>query len=111
MDISDDNGTLSTFDPLECESKLFQTNGLIDGSGKIVDASAIPIFNPEYIIKWANGESYSYETLAFVFYFPDTAERHLKVGQKRCSEKDIIHKKSYCIKKQKCYTPQVASLD
>ena len=99
IDSCDDREALSAFDPLELESKLFKTNGLIDHSGKIIDATGIPTFSPEHIITWANGESYSYETVAFAFYFPQPA-RSIRVDPECCFESRVEHKEDFCIKKQ-----------
>ena len=89
---NDSDSPLSAFEQIEPKSKLFHTNSLIDASGKIDVITAIPTFNPEHIITSA----FSYETLAFGFYFPQ--ERFMRVGPECCSVRGIGH--DYCIKKQ-----------
>ena len=58
----------SNSDRVKCASpasERFHTNRLIDKSGKIIDATTIPTFSPEYTITWINRKNYSYETLCF----------------------------------------------
>ena len=96
-DSSMDVDALSEFKPLPTESELFKTNGLINESGKVIDHSAILTFHPEYIYSWVNGDSYSYETTTFAFYFPE--ESSMQLDSDKCSYNDeVVHK--FCIKTQ-----------
>jgi hypothetical protein len=100
-DSSMDVQALSEFKPLPTtESELlFKTNGLINESGKVIDHSAILTFHPEYIYSWVNGDSYSYETTTFAFYFPE--ESSMQLDSDNCSYNDgVKHESKYCVKKQ-----------
>jgi hypothetical protein len=91
---------LSEFKPLPTESKLYKTNGLINESGKVIDHSAILTFHPEYIYSWVNGDSYSYETTTFAFYFPE--ESSMQLDSENCSYNGgVEHKEKFCIKKKR----------
>ena len=63
---------LEDFDPLEPESHPFSMNGLIgsDRDGKIKTPGATPTFRTKHYIVFWDGGSYSYENVAFAFYFP-----------------------------------------
>ena len=67
---------LKNFPPLGTDNKYFETNGLINGRGRITDYDAIPNFHPQHIIRWSRvkGEvkkSHSYIAAAFAFYYPE----------------------------------------
>lgn len=96
IDSTDDRKELSDFKLLQPDSKPYQTNGLIDHSGKVKDVSAIPTFHPEYIITWVNRNTYSYETTAFAFYYPTAGS--MTLCSQKCFEVTIKHE--LCIKTQ-----------
>ena len=99
--IDQDEEELSAYEVLQ-EEHQFQGkfHGLTTTNGSLLDYKTTPTFNPEYIITWANRCSdYSYETVAFAFYFPSEAGV-LAINRRFCSEKEIMHKEERCIKKR-----------
>ena len=95
-----DRRELADFSPLQLESPLFDTNGLIT-DGNIQNPAAVATFYPQRIISWArhmksaDPDRYSYENVAFAFYFPQE-QGFMKVD--RCTESNVYH--TGCIKKQ-----------
>ena len=103
IDASEDRKELSEFEPLQPMTKQVHTNGLIDANGKIIDATAIPTFNPEHIVTYIYDKGvkerkrYSYETIAFAFYFPEN--RSIMSIVPTCTyEGTIDHSNKYCKK-------------
>ena len=101
----EDKKYLREFDPLTPNSKQFRMNGLINENGQICNLDVIPTFHPEYIISWSKHESqpteveadkYSYEHVAFAFYF--SQKDSMRVDPEKCSESIVQH--TYCIKTQ-----------
>ena len=99
-----DRRELADFDPLQLKSPEFQTNGLIRADGSIRNPAAVATFNPRCIISWAkhifkpksaDPDRYSYENVAFAFYFPQE-QSFMKVD--RCTESVVKHTR--CIKTQ-----------
>ena len=78
------------FGALEFQSNKFQTNGLIDGCGRICNISATPTFYQQQY-------SDNHETAAVAFYYP-TENAHLSVPTPAVHG-FIPHPDSYCIKK------------
>ena len=89
--IDGDKEILSEFPQV---SKPFDTNGLTDDKGKIINPSATPVFCPEYIMTDVAFKNYSYETTSFAFYYPD--ESSLQIDPQQCFEDTVDHK--VCIK-------------
>ena len=98
-----DRRELADFNPLELKSSQFDTNGLITANGNIRDPAAIATFHPQCgIISSAKrigsdtndkADKYSYENIAFSFYFPETS-----MVVEHCDNVTIEH--NFCIKTQ-----------
>ena len=89
-----DRRELADFNPLELKSSQFDTNGLITEDGNIRDPAAIATFHPQCIISSAEHiGNYSYENIAFSFYFPETS-----MVVEHCDNVTIEH--NFCIKTQ-----------
>ena len=96
-----DDDELADFDPLQLKSPEFQTNGLIRADGCLENPAAIANFYPRCIISWAAKtikRTYSYENVAFAFYFPEDGSSMVVVGDRKIVDHNL------CIKKhgQKC---------
>ena len=100
-DNDEDRRELADFDPLQLKSPEFQTNGLIRADGSLENPAAIATFYPRCIISWAkhilsdNPDRYSYENVAFAFYFPEDGS---SMVVDRCATNEVGHKS--CIKTQ-----------
>ena len=96
-----DGRELADFDPLQLKSPEFQTNGLIRADGSLENPAAIATFYPRCIISWAkhilsgNPDKYSYENVAFAFYFPEDGS---SMVVDHCDTKEVGH--NFCIKTQ-----------
>ena len=95
---------MADFSPLEFISRQFHTNGLITEDGNIENPAAIATFHPQCIISSAkrigsddkaDNDNYSYENIAFSFYFPETS-----MVVEHCVNATIWHRNKSCIKKQ-----------
>ena len=100
-DNDEDKRELADFDPLQLKSPEFQTNGLIRADGCLENPAAIANFYPRCIISWAAKmikHTYSYENVAFAFYFPEDGSSMVVVGDRKIVDHNL------CIKKhgQKC---------
>ena len=98
------------FPALRTNDEYFETNGLINDDGRVIDRNAIANFHPRHIIQWAKPRedggkpSYSYITPAFAFYYPDEGEL-LELQLAKCHKAEVIHKEGFCLKavnKKKC---------
>ena len=103
-DNDEDRRELADFDPLQLKSPEFQTNGLIRADGSLENPAAIATFYPRCIIwrakhiskpKSADPDRYSYENVAFAFYFPEDGSSMMV---DRCAKNEVSH--NFCIKKQ-----------
>ena len=98
-----DGRELADFSPLEFISRQFRTKGLITEDGNIENPAAIATFHPQCgIISSAKrtgsddkADKYSYENLAFSFYFPEPS-----MVVENCNNDTIGHWPKSCIKKQ-----------
>ena len=95
-----DRRELADFSPLELKSPEFQTNGLITENGNIRNPAAVATFHLQRIISWAKhtgsdgkADKYSYENIAFSFYFPEPS-----MVVEHCDNAPIGH--NFCIKTQ-----------
>lgn len=73
---------------------VFISNGLIDDSGKVIDRKRAPHFCPEYV-----DTSYSWEQLAFAFYFPSKGST-FECPKSTIQQGTIKHDPSSCLYKQ-----------
>ena len=97
IDCDEDKEELSEYGVLQ---QQWQFQEKFSGLTNLLDYETTPTFNPEYIIRWANGCSdYNYETAAFAFYFP-SYRGVLAIERRFCSEKEIKHDKEWCIRKK-----------
>ena len=90
-----DDDELADFDPLQLKSPEFQTNGLIRADGRLANPAAIATFYPRCIISSTLSAKYSYENVAFAFYFPEDRSSMLV---DRCAKERVGH--NFCIKTQ-----------
>jgi hypothetical protein len=93
------------FPALRTNDDFFETNGLINGDGMVLNRSVIANFRPRYIIQWAREDEnivhHSYITAAFAFYYPDimlVVDRRNVCGD--CSPAESIHTDRFCLKKK-----------
>ena len=97
-DNDEDKRELADFNPLQLESPLFDTNGLI-ADGNIQNPAAVATFYPQRNISWArhmksnDPDRYSYENVAFAFYFPEDGS---SMVVDRCATKEVGH--NFCWK-------------
>ena len=103
-DNDEDRRELADFDPLQLKSPEFQTNGLIRADGCLEDPAAIANFYPRCIISWAAKtikRTYSYENVAFAFYFPEDGSSMVVVGDRKIVDHNLHN---LCIRKhgRKC---------
>jgi len=84
----------------------FKHNNLIDENGKLISCSTPPGFQINHPFSgyhdlvtnsWVN---YSWETLAFGFYFPDNFQMALELPRHLCREEGIPHSTRICTSKQ-----------
>ena len=87
------------FPALRTNNEYFETNGLINDDGRVINRNAIANFHPRHIIQWAREDgktqSYSYITPAFAFYYPDIL---MAVDRTMCETSEIGHMYPFCIK-------------
>ena len=89
----------------------FETNGLINKDGRVINRGAIANFHPRHIIQWARDDEgdrkkiYSYITAAFAFYYPNK-DGKLVVDRKKCRATEIDkHTDERCLKKKNGICP------
>ena len=89
--------------PSMYDEPRFQHNGLIDTNGKLIDSSITPGFQIRHPFTHSTKAyvSYSWETLVFALYFPDSPQSVLVCPKEDCKEKKIKH--SFCIKTKPVY--------
>ena len=85
------------FPLVEDDDEILEPNGLTR-DGRIVDSETIPNFWPKNVVSWYRGESYSYATGTFAFYYKD-AGSSLKVKKSKYEKGPIRHDEKYCLKK------------
>lgn len=85
------------FCPIENHG-AFNTNGLTDDEGVVIDPDAVADYHPMNIITWAAGKSFSYTTAAIGFYYPDE-NGLLRVEPTKWKRGLIGHQSSLCTKK------------
>ena len=68
--------------------------GLVDPSGKVINPMAVPIFRPQNVVNYYIGNSFSWEGVAFAFYFPQKDKALLCPKDSSTSERKIEH--SFC---------------
>jgi hypothetical protein len=73
----------------------FEANGLFCDDGRLINSTAIATFHPQNIISWMGGQSYSYATAAFGFYYPD---QKLIVTRENTNRSEIKHDPKFCAK-------------
>ena len=99
----EDKRELDDFEPLDREPYPFSANGFIGHNGKVVNPAAVPTFHARYNISWSKHfseeepEYYSYENVAFAFYFPHKGS-FMKV--KEYTKCDVDHRQEFCNKLQ-----------
>ena len=86
--------------PSMYDEPRFQDNGLIDRNGKLIDSSITPGFQIMHPFTQNYTKdyrvSYSWETLVFALYFPDSPQSVLECLKGDCKEKEINH--AFCTK-------------
>jgi hypothetical protein len=89
---------LERFDEPLQQTGIFETNGLIDDDGRVINPDATINFHPKHILSRIAADKYSYATAAFGFYYPD---ENGKLTMKSTSHETIVHDPCFCIKKVK----------
>ena len=85
------------FPTINARDSVFNTNGLTNDDGVVVDLDAVADFHPMDVITWA-GKSFSYATAAIGFYYPNQYGL-LKVEPTKWKRGLVGHQSGFCAKR------------
>ena len=94
---TDSDQDLSDIPPFGTKNYYFESNGLTNDKGKVINHHAIANFHPRNIIQSVGEETYCTAEAAFVFYYPDQA---LVVEHTKCEQATVdTHPDDICLRR------------